>query len=137
MNLPRSIIAVGAALGAALAVQAILLASLKLAAPSLAGITGRTLTIAFISSYLLGTVLPAIAAGVALGRLAPMKPSVHVSAVGLLSPLIGYLLAGPVALPHGWQIVGYGIQLMLIEFVTLRVFRTQGRPPTRFSTRPA
>jgi len=137
MKLLRSILAVCSALGAALAVQQMLSAALKLAAPTFDGVTGRPLTVVLITVYCLGTVLTAIAAGFALGRLAPTKPSLHVGAVALLSPLLGYLLAGPAALPHGWQIVGYGAQLMLIEFVTRRVFRSQEPPATRFSTRPA
>lgn len=134
MELRRSILAVSSALGAALAVQLILLAVLNLAAPALAGTTGRVQTLVIITAYGLGVVPTAIAAGVALGRLAPTMPSLHVAILALVSPLLGYLLSGASALPHGWQLVGYGAQLMLIEAVTLVVFRAQRRPPTSFAT---
>ena len=137
MKLARSVLAVGGALAAALAVQLVLGGAVKLAAPALAGLSGRGMSAALVIAYLLGTIPCAVAAGITLGRLAPAKPSLHVCAVGLLSPLIGYVLAGQAALPHGWQIVGYGVQLMFIEFVTLRVFDAQMRPPKSLSARTA
>jgi hypothetical protein len=137
MKLPRSVIAVVGAFSAALIVQGILGLAMKLATPSLSGLTGRSLSVALIAAYLFGTVFPGIAAGLALGRLAPDKPSVHVAVVALLSPLGSYLIVDPAGLPHGWQIVGYGAQLMLIELVTLRTFRPRGRRPAGFSARPA
>ncbi len=139
MVVRRSLLAVGAALAAALATQLLLAGGLRLAAPALASVRldGAALRAALITAYLLGTGFAAIAAGVALGRLAPTKPSLHVAAAALLGPLIGYLLSGASALPHGWQIVGYGIQLILTEAVTLVVFHRRPGWPIHLSTRPA
>lgn len=137
MRLQRSIIAIVCALVAAFLVQQMLGAAAKFAAPAISGLTGRSLMAAVIGAYLAGTISTAIAAGVALGRLAPMKPSVHVAVIGLFSAFGSYLLGGPAALPHGWQIVGFGVQLMLVEFVALRMYRPRRRRPAGFSARAA
>ncbi len=139
MPLRRSIQAVGFALAAALLTQLVLSAALRIFAPPLNTVHFHegALTTALVGAYLLGTILTAVAAGMALGRLAPSNPSLHVAAVAVLSPLIGYVLAGPRALPHGWQIVGYGVQLILIEMISLAVFRGRGGPARGLSTRLA
>lgn len=139
MPVRRSLLAIGAALAAVLAVQVVLVGVLRLAAPALDGmhLAGTARSATLVTAYLLGTVSAAAAAGVALGRLAPTKPSLHVGAVGLLSPLIGFLLVGSSALPRGWQVVGYGLQLVLVEAITLAVFRRRPSTPAHLSTRPA
>ena len=138
MSIRGSLLAIGAALAAVLAVQVALVGALRLAAPTLEGmhLAGPARSAALVTAYLLGTVSAAAAAGVALGRLAPTKPSLHVGAVALLSPLIGFLLVGSSALPRGWQVVGYGLQLVLIEAISLAVFRRRPPTPARLSTRP-
>jgi hypothetical protein len=139
MSFRRSVLAVGSALVSALLTQLALTAALRILSPTLNGahLHGATLTAALVGVYLLGTVSAAIAAGVSLGRFAPGKPSLHVAAVACLSPMIGYMIAGPSALPHGWQIVGYGLQVILIEVITLAVFHGRIGPTARLLTRPA
>jgi hypothetical protein len=139
MSFRRSILAIGSALAAALLTQRALSAAVQLLSPTLnaAHLQGGALTAALVGAYLLGTISTAVAAGITLGRLAPGNPSLHVAAVAGLSPLIGYILSGSSALPHGWQLVGYGLQLILIELITLAVFHGRVGPTAGLSTRPA
>ena len=139
MSFRRSIVAIGSALAAALLTQLGLSAALRIFSATLNGahLQGGALTAGVVGAYLIATLASAVAAGFSLGRLVPGQPSLHVAAVAALSPLIGYTLSGSSALPHGWQIAGYGLQLILIEMITLAVFHGRVGPTAGLSVRPA
>jgi hypothetical protein len=139
MSLRRSVVAVASTFALVILVQQALSLALRLPSPTLdaAHLQGGVLTGTLVGAYLLGFGATAIVAGVTLGRLVPDKPSLHVAVVACLSPLLGYLSSGAAAIPHGWQVVSYGLQLVAIESITLAVFKRRGGPTAGLFTRPA
>src|SRR4051812_40525715 len=65
-------------------------------------------------AYATMTVLVAVSAGVVVGRVAPDRPAAHALALAGLLTLGGLVISGRASLPHGWQVAGLGLQLLLL-----------------------
>jgi peptidoglycan/LPS O-acetylase OafA/YrhL len=64
-------------------------------------------------AYVLGTVVVGALAGLAVGRLAPTRPVLHMLLAALVLEGIGLALGGTATLPKGWQLLGLAFQVML------------------------
>ena len=64
-------------------------------------------------AYVLGTVVVGVLAGLAVGRLAPARPVLHMLLAALVMEGIGLALGGTATLPKGWQILGLAFQVVL------------------------
>lgn len=131
MKIRESITAVLGALGAALLTQYLLYAIFMGALP----LVGSVWATAHVDSLkalalVLGFLATAVSAGLALGKLAPANPILHVLAVAIASPVLGYFVAGPIALARGWQIPMYAAQLCIIGMIAIRVYNRRQDSPS-------
>jgi hypothetical protein len=134
MKVRESIIAVLGALAAAFVAQLILVAILAGFRTGLGQSTwlAEHMDVVTTVAYAIGFLVPAVAAGITLGRLLPSNPIAHVVGVGVASPLLTYALVGPSALATGWQVAGYAAQLCVIGMLAIRVHdRRQQRRAVR------
>jgi hypothetical protein len=69
--------------------------------------------IVFAVAYVFGTVLVALLAGAAVGWIAPGRPAVHMLSAAAVLEVGGLAIGGTQTLPHGWQVLGLGLQVTL------------------------
>jgi hypothetical protein len=85
-------------------------------------------------AYVFGTVLVALLAGAAVGWLAPGRPAVHMLSAAAVLEVVGLAAGGTRTLPHGWQILGFALQVTLACAVaTLTWSRAHRDMPPTFS----
>jgi len=131
VTLIRGLIAVVGTLFASVAARYLLSIAFATVAPSLSPqFLAAPSTLALAVAYLIGTLVVALAAGIVLGKLARDHLLVHLMAIGIASPTIGYATYGEAALPHRWQIVGYAVQLASIFLIARAMSHGRGHPPT-------
>ena len=121
MRIRESILAIIASLAAAFIVQIILAVLFRVVVYQSAWLGDHVATTRTVASAVV-FLLPAVAAGMSLGRLLPARPIEHVIALGVASPVLMYSLVGPPALAIGWQVAGYAAQLCVIGVIAIRVY---------------
>ena len=81
-------------------------------------------------AYMSGTVLVGLLSGAAVGLLAPGRPAVHMLTAVAVMELVGLAVGGARTLPHGWQVLGWLLQVALASAVAALTWNRAHRGPS-------
>ena len=57
-----------------------------------------------------------------MGVVAPGRPAMHMLCAAAVMEVIGVAVGNTRTLPHGWQMVGFGLQVALASAVAARIW---------------